>query len=73
MTTQLRKDPVNPESAQCLQQLSRGRTARRWEIWSQQAQQGVVPCFASDCRFTCGKASCPWWDECQELRVEWRR
>lgn len=48
-------------------------TARRWAIWSLQSQQGQGPCFATDARFTCGQKRCPWWRECQGLKVEWRR
>lgn len=49
------------------------RTARRWDIWAQQAAAGQVPCFATELRFNCDELECPWRDECQLLRAEWRR
>lgn len=48
-------------------------SARRWQIWAQQAAAGKRPCFASELRFTCTEAECPWRDECQHLRAEWHR
>ncbi len=52
---------------------ARTRTARRWEIWAQQAAAGKVPCFATELRFNCEELHCPWREECQLLRAEWRR
>ncbi len=51
----------------------RTRTARRWDIWAQQTAAGRVPCFATELRFNCDELECPWRDECQLLRAEWRR
>jgi len=48
-------------------------SARRWEIWAQQAAAGRRPCFAGEQRFTCDEADCPWRDECRDLRAEWHR
>ncbi|MFO7551816.1 MAG: hypothetical protein R6W80_10440 [Haliea sp.] len=48
-------------------------SARRWDIWAQQAAAGKRPCFASEQRFTCSEANCPWRDECRDLRAEWHR
>jgi hypothetical protein len=48
-------------------------SARRWDIWAQQAASGKRPCFASEHRFTCMEADCPWRNECLGLRAEWHR
>lgn len=54
----------------------RGRrdpAGRRWRIWAQQAEQGALPCFATETRNTCQETACPWRDECLALKAEWKR
>lgn len=72
-TTHSPQEKIQPEIMQRLRQLPTSRTAYRWRVWSEQAKQGIDPCFATDQRFTCNQTTCPWWDECQDLRVEWQR
>lgn len=63
----------SPDRACSAERARPGGSARRWEIWAQQAAAGKRPCFASEQRFTCREADCPWHDECRDLRAEWQR
>lgn len=52
----------------------RGDAARdRWHIWTKQARQGQVPCFATAWRNLCKDESCPWREVCLARKAEWQR
>jgi hypothetical protein len=66
-------DPGNSQEQRlAIRQPSMG-SARRWNIWAQQAAAGKQPCFASEVRFNCRELDCPWRAECLDLRAEWQR
>mgnify|MGYP005816149755 CR=1 FL=1 len=56
-------------------QLQGGRdlSSRRWEVWKVQERMGMGLCFATEARYACQTANCPWRNECQSLCVEWKR
>lgn len=73
MRTRRHTNSTAPPSREIATGNSRTGSARRWEIWAQQAAAGRRPCFGGEQRFTCNEADCPWRDECRDLRAEWHR